>query len=87
MSNNSWESYQNSYRNAVNYIETLNITSNINAFYDMIHQIVWHYGKDPIRWINANKDLVAKISKFRSFIDYDDAIKEEVRNSIIKLER
>lgn len=85
MAKNSWEAYKSSYRKANQFFEKLNITPGCFALFDVLHNVIWHEGFDPVRWINENHTLIEKISKYHEITDLPNEINEEIRISLNKL--
>ena len=69
MADNCWEVHKYMTKKADEIICSLNLNYCTNAIYDVLHQIIWHRGKDPVRWINENHDLVIQICAFNYISD------------------
>jgi hypothetical protein len=69
------------------YLEELNIHPEINALWDLLHIIRWHKGIDWVMWINNNKELVNKITQYKTRIDFPTDLNEKVWDSVYKIKK
>lgn len=71
---------------AASFLERLPIDDSPNPVLWCLHQVIWHYGYDRIRWITNNKKFVEKVALLseKDFL-FNDALRKEFQDSIDEL--
>jgi hypothetical protein len=86
MANNSWEVHCNMFKEADEFIRQQDLKS-LGRLYDILHQIIWHKGIDPVRWILENKQLVKEISPYKLGEQMPNELLERLQISLRKMEK
>ena len=82
-----WSNQKAFMKKADEFLNSLGVNIGESSLNSVIHQLVWHLGIDPVRWINENKDLVRKISHYQWDEILPEDVKKEITSSISSLRR
>ena len=83
--NNAWQVHLNLVKEVDEFLQGLEINPAHNALWYFLHNVIWHEGIDPVRWINENKNLVKEIAKHEYMSKAPDELIYEAKKSISRM--
>ena len=82
MTKYTWTQHLQRVKEANDFISELKLDPDTNALYDLMHLLISKEGKDPVKWICQNKNLIARVSKYEYISAIPDDLYMQVKETV-----